>query len=63
MKYAFTTAAALFPTLALAHAGDHSAKSIGAQIAHALTEPDHAIAIAALAAITVGAWVYVRRNR
>ena len=47
----------LFPTAALAHPGDHS----GADLTHALTQPDHLGMLAMVAAVAValglGLWM------
>jgi len=46
------------PTLAMAHAGDHT----GAGLTHLLTEPDHLALIAALVAV-VALVIYKLRSR
>lgn len=52
--------AALSPTLALAHSGEHHG-SFFHGLGHVLTEPDHLAMVCALAAV-IGAGVWLRRT-
>ncbi|MBC7142387.1 MAG: hypothetical protein H5U18_09580 [Rhodobacteraceae bacterium] len=64
MRHALTaaTAALLTPTLAHAHAGDHGEAGIGSLVAHALSEPDHALILAVVVAVPLVAWAVARRR-
>lgn len=54
-----TAAAALSPTLALAHPGEHGGGFIHG-LGHVLSEPDHLAVVFALAAL-IGSGVWLRR--
>jgi hydrogenase/urease accessory protein HupE len=54
-----TAAAALTPTLTLAHEGEHGGQFL-IELGHVLSEPDHLAAVCVLAA-AIGAGVWLRR--
>ena len=51
---------AALPGAALAHAGDHGAAGVGSVIAHALSEPDHALTLMAVVTLPVAIWLWFR---
>ncbi|WP_347311254.1 hypothetical protein [Defluviimonas sp. SAOS-178_SWC] len=62
MKHAPTVAAMMMPTFALAHSGDHHAEGIGSLVAHAFSEPDHALLLALVVAAPIAVWIVARRR-
>jgi hydrogenase/urease accessory protein HupE len=56
MKHLLTLTFALLPAAAIAHPGDHHQFSLTAALTHALSEPDHLIGLAALAAVSAVGW-------
>lgn len=54
--------AALLPSTALAHPGDHSAINATEGLGHLLSEPDH-LTMIALAALLVGLLIWLRSGR
>jgi hydrogenase/urease accessory protein HupE len=54
--------AALVPSAALAHPGDHSHAGVAANLHHLLTEPDH-LAMLAAAVLAVALLAYLRKGR
>jgi len=51
---------ATLPGAAFAHAGDHGAAGVGSLIAHALSEPDHALTLMAVVVAPVALWLWLR---
>jgi len=52
----------LIPSPALAHAGDHAGPGLGDLVTHALSQPDHALALMAVILVPLVVWLYARRR-
>ncbi len=57
-KLILTPATLLIPATAMAHSGDHSQSAP----THMLSEPDHLAALALIAALGLGVWIW-RKHR